>query len=326
MTSSNSASKQKKRKAVPLAPPAMKSRKKARQVTTQFHKLSRRRDAALQQGDQAQVATLDKAIEEMGGREQYQRASQVSTSFHSTSKWVIGYLVRNGWIYGIPEEQDIGESRCQKKRKKRPTRLLEIGAINTELLDAAKINETTLNGSADEITKPKHSNSLQVRAIDLNAMDERIEEIDFLEMKIAKEKENRYDVIVCSMVLNCVTTAERRGRMLCRIYHFLRPGGLCFLTIPKSCLTLSPCISREKFLTLLQTISFELVEFKESPKVSFFICRRSVNELPISEDKIAEWNALAVTPPPRWTKRYQTDFSVVLPKVSVDDRNLVYEY
>jgi len=322
MTRSNSASRQKKRKAVPLAPPALKSRKKARQVTTQFHKLSRRRDAALQQGDQAQVATLDKAIEEMGGREKYQRASQVSTSFHSTSKWVIGYLVRNGWICGIPE--DIGESWSQKKRKRRPTRLLEIGAINTELLDAANFDEATLNGSVNEIMKPKHLNNLQVRAIDLHAMDERIEEIDFLEMKIAREKENRYDVIVCSMVLNCVTTAERRGHMLCRIYHFLRPGGLCFLTLPKSCLTLSPCTSREKFLTLLQTISFELVEFKESPKVSFFICRRSVNGLPISDDKIEEWNALAVAPL-RWTKRYQTDFSVVLPKASVADKNLVYE-
>jgi 25S rRNA (adenine2142-N1)-methyltransferase len=185
------------------------SRKRARQVTTQFHKLTRQREAAQQSNDEQALQSLDQEISVMGGRETYQKASQVSTSFHSTSKWVLAHLSRNGWIYGVPSgntESPLAAAAVPKKATKkapprRPTRILEVGAINTELLDAA---DATTGGRL-----------LQVRAVDLHAMDRRIEQADFLQLPISHgHLEERYDVIVCSMVLNCVPTAIQRGEMV----------------------------------------------------------------------------------------------------------------
>ena len=207
--------KNKKRQPTPLAPPAMKSRKRARQVTTLFHKNTRALEQARKNKEEEAILRYEQLVNE--GRPLYQRASQVSTSHHSTSKWILGYLARNGWLYGIK----------QPTERRRPTRLLEIGAINTELLNVA--SETT------------KKSSLQVRAIDLHSMHDGIEEVDFLQMPIlSRNLADRYDVLCCSMVLNSVTDPTDRGTMLARLFHHLRPGGLCFLTLPKTCLNLSP--------------------------------------------------------------------------------------
>ncbi|KAL7578422.1 hypothetical protein ACA910_012817 [Epithemia clementina (nom. ined.)] len=191
------------------------SRKQARRLTTEFHRLTTLRDAAEQAKDEAAVLRYNEMIDAMGGREEYQRASQTSTSFFSTSKWVLGYLSRNGWLYGIVNDKQVTETMSQKppttegnsmdqtdtskerpRKRRRPTRILEVGAINTELLDAAE--------------KPR--NNLNVRALDLHSMNpNRIEENDFLKIPVPA---NLYDVVVCSMVLNSVTTAEKRGEML----------------------------------------------------------------------------------------------------------------
>lgn len=203
----------------------MKSRKKARQITTLFHKLTRERDSALAQNNVAEVKRLERQLEEMGGREEYQRASQLSTSFHSTSKWVLGGLARFGWLHGIPLANE-GEQKVGKGQKKRlrPTRLLEVGAINTELLDSAEqMEELHAQGGGNATTKRKYN--LSVRAIDIHSMGERIEEQDFLTMPfVSSDLAERYDVIVCSMVLNCVTSPMDRGKMLAKLHHQLRPG------------------------------------------------------------------------------------------------------
>jgi 25S rRNA (adenine2142-N1)-methyltransferase len=325
-------------KPIPLAPPAMRSRKKARKVTTQFHKLTRQRDQAFEEGDVTRVQELTRAIDEMGGRAEYQRASQVSTSFFSTSKWVLGYLSRNGWIHGRPlrNEGDRGEqpindgddalrdnggefqsgtrNQQRKRAERRPTRILEVGAINLELSNAAKVNASA------------HRQGIVVRAIDLHAMHSEIEEADFLEISVSSRIENRYDVIVCSMVLNCVTSPTHRGDMICRLYHFLSPGGLCFLTIPRSCLTLSPHMNHSRFQEALQGTGFELLETKESPKISFFTCRRPENVNSLSEathaDKISAFQRLN---PIRQGRKYTNDFSVILNLESVVGANLTFD-
>ena len=359
-SNNNSSSNKRKKAAVPLAPPphaaSMKSRKRARQVTTLFHKYTREKDLAVRKGADATILKeWDDKIEAIGGRKTYQEASQLSTSFHSTSKWVLGYLQRKGWLYGIPivgkddpensaavgsDETDpthtntskktTKQPTSKKKRQRRDTRLLEIGAINTELLDASERTVEDVGSSSDKTTtsasQPEGSTKkyrLQVRAIDLHSMHPgRIEEADFLTLSLPPKNSNhreqqRYDVIVCSMVLNCVTTAEDRGEMLTRIYDFLRPGGRLFLTIPKLCLTQSPFVNRETFAKLLGDtgVGFEVEETKESPKVSFFICHR-----PVDEDDNDE--ALERKFDTQWTrtkksqqgKKYRNQFAVVLKK------------
>ena len=217
----------------------MTSRKRARKVTTMFHKLTSQRDVALEDGDTKLVKSLEENLEEMGGRKEYQRASQLSTSFHSTSKWVLGYMANNGWLYGTkqntrPDNDDTCKNSESRKNRapRRTTKVLEVGAINTELLDAAEIEKasdgTSLSSShsTTKSTDKRSKYNIHVRAIDIHSMEERIEEQDFLQLPLMSPK---YDVIVCSMVLNCVTTKEDRGKMLALLYHQLRPGGLCFL-------------------------------------------------------------------------------------------------
>lgn len=293
-----------KRKKRPIAlapkPGAMKSRKKARQVTTLFHKLTKERDIALSQNEEAKVQQVDQQLKDMGGREEYQRASQLSTSFHSTSKWILGSLARNGWLYGVSLNSEKKE-----KKSRRTTRLLEVGAINTELLDAAAetVKDTATN-------KVKRKYNLHVRAIDIHAMEERIEEHDFLTLPYSSSVvAERYDVVVCSMVLNCVTTPQDRGKMCAKLFHHLRPGGKLFLTIPRSCLFRSAFLTPALFLQMLgeNGVGFVIDETKESPRVSFFICHRPEEERTEPLKKV--WKKQMIR---RKGKKFPNQFSVVL--------------
>ena len=319
----------------------MKSRKKARKVTTLFHKLTKERDAAAAKQDFEEVRRIDSEIDAMGGRPEYQRASVLSTSFHSTSKWVLGQLKQNGWLYGIRmtpnhhgHDQRI-EQRWKRLRElpRRPTRILEVGAINTELLDAADSSRSDKNSSKNY--------KLHVRAIDIHSMATgRIEEYDFLDLPyIDRDVHKRYDVIVCSMVINCVTTPEKRGEMLAKLYHHLRPGGLCFLTLPKFCLIKSAFLTASLFEEMLGRtgVGFEIVSTRSSPRLSFFVLRRpELDESSQVSNNSKEQGSLANVPEavggtsgkkrnkfdPKWTKlvvrnkgsKFPNQFSVVLDK------------
>jgi 25S rRNA (adenine2142-N1)-methyltransferase len=293
---------------------------------------------AKEKGDMEQVKQCDQQLEQMGGREEYQRASQLSTSFHSTSKWVLGNLARNGWLYGTTrtvlesDNNDSPQSSSTKTRKRprRNTRLLEVGAINTELLDAAmetvaantntndkqSTNDNEDEDEDEEERVPKYK--LDVRAIDIHSMDERIAEADFLSFPLLSQVPNeRYDVIVCSMVLNCVTTPPHRGKMLARLYHHLRPGGLLFLTIPLFCISKSAFLTPALFREMLGVggVGFELVETKESPRLAFFVCQRPQEDP--TEPLKQKWTKQTIR---NKGKKFPNQFSVVLEEDEVFGR------
>jgi 25S rRNA (adenine2142-N1)-methyltransferase len=301
-----------------LAPlPTSKSRKQARKVTTLFHRYSHLKERTESLDKRREIDSL---IEQIGGRKAYQRASQISTSYHSTSKWVLGCLAQNGWLYGIfdGDENDVA-SRGKRRNGRRPTRLLEIGAINTELIDAAAPLDPVAKGVTGNVfdcnsnqggLNSKKNHCLYVRAIDLHAMHDSIEQVDFLSLPMRNDIEEKYDVIVCSMVLNCVPTPLKRGEMILRIVHFLRPGGLVYITLPKTCLNLSPYLDYEMFTKLLCHTGLQLVDCpKDSPKLAFFIGRKFVSSIPRMFN-------------PKWTKvceirqgrKYRNDFSILLPE------------
>jgi 25S rRNA (adenine2142-N1)-methyltransferase len=322
-----------------LAPlPSSKSRKRARKITTLFHRYTQLKEAATTADEQNRIDTL---IEEIGGKSAYQKASQVSTSYHSTSKWVLSYLAQNGWLYGMADDKGLcldvhsatvsetnqiptrndrplcdGSVR-RRKTKKRDTRLLEIGAINTELLDAASASNLIKNKNAageneqqQAIVQKKYR--LHVRSIDLHSMHDRIEEVDFLSLPISHCANNPqlYDVIVCSMVLNYLPTAEKRGEMLLRISHFLRPGGIVFITIPKTCLNLSPYIDEQRFTQLLRDIGLDAMEHaKDTPKIAFFIGKKSVQ--PTETLASSKWQSLIRF---RHGRKFRNEFAVSLPQ------------
>ena len=329
----------------PLAPPpqssTLRSRKRARKVTSLFHKYTQERDAAIARarrggchvGDDdyfdaedgvvnkshRQIALLNEVkkwedkISEIGGREEYQRASILNTSLFSTTKWVLGILGRWGWLDGLPISRDGEWGKCntsdtcdnyqakkgKKEKARRDVRILEIGAINTQLLDAAvrtRIRHAAITN--EEVQTDKNSTSckskdslqhtsqitervyhLDVNAIDIQSTDPRIQQMDFFDLPLPDPNISNqlYDVIINSMVINCVTTPAQRGKMLRLCYKHLRPGGICFLTLPKLCLMQSKFMSRSYFEEILtRGVGFEILHEvgRESPKVAFFVLRR----------------------------------------------------
>ena len=334
----------KRKKPVPLAPPpaVMKSRKKARQVTSLFHKLTRQLDQAKARNDDTQVQSLEKQIETMGGREEYQRASQLSTKFHSTSKWVLGELGKRKWLHGIELEEEMSEEMKQrmdngkgsKKRKglKRAVDILEVGAINTELIDAgSKTKQVWLSavgnpcdgGNVTTEKLPEYKTiplyNLTVRAIDLKSSHAQIEEQDFLTLPVEIDSDGcgPYDVIVCSMVLNCVTNAVDRGKMLSLLYRQLRQNGLCFLTLPRLCLSQSKFLNLNMFEDMLKGVGFWLESKKESPKVAFWVLRRAHPSKNVKKKNLAStksWNRLKII---NAGKKFRNDFGVIL-----NDKNM----
>ena len=330
-------------------------------------------DRAKAKNDRASVEKIQKQIDEMGGREEYQRASQLSTKFHSTSRWVLKVLAQKGWTNGIEigasnntgmkgSDNDADKNDREKvadvkatpstkkklKKLKRATEILEVGAINTELLNASKrtvrvpMKKTSTAKSNQPYQEHDQKQSYQniplhninVRAIDLRSSHPEIEEMDFLAMPVRNEKSGTYDAIVCSMVLNCVTTPEDRGIMLSLLYKQLVPGGLCFLTIPKLCVNQSKFMNRQLLEEILtEALGFLIDDKRETPKVAFWVLRRppeTIVSSPQNGDhgrsksdkkvkmKIAPWN-------PKWgtTKiihrgqKYRNFFAVSLKKGDV---------
>lgn len=169
-----------------------KSLKQARHVTSEFHRIHYKLEEAENSEINESAKTpfhgkigLRRQLRELGGRTSYQDASELTTTRHRTSKWVFSMITKLGF-------------RPQKNR--RPLALLEIGAVNTQLLSIPW---------------------LEVRAIDIQvrkdiihvywgfgtmffflnsrsgqARHPRIEQIDFFDLKPA----SCYDVVVSSMV------------------------------------------------------------------------------------------------------------------------------
>lgn len=72
------------------------------------------------------------------------------------------------------------------------------------------------------------------------------------------------------MVINCVPDAQQRGLMLRHYRSHLRPNGLVFLMLPLLCLSDSKYMTYDRFVAILQTVGFNIVASKESPRIAFF--------------------------------------------------------
>ena len=223
----------KRKQVVSVAPKALKSRRVARQRTTHFHALMGAQAAAAERGNDSLVAELGTAIAE--NREAYQHASIVSTSHFKSSKWVF---------------QQLTALDRRPKKGCPPLRLLEVGAINTQLAEGP--------------------GWLDVTAIDLESRHPLIVAMDFFELL----PEARFDAVVLSMVLNCVPTPEARGDMLRRCRAHLRAHGLLFLMIPLLCVTNSSYTTEALLLELLQTVGFSLAARRDTPRIAFFCLQR----------------------------------------------------
>ena len=228
------------------SPPPMKSRKVARAVTTQFHELTHELERlqklekqGSQEGKKARrtrqrrIEEIKTKLQEAGGRQRYQDASKVSTRHNRTVKYVCSVLT------SLKLRPGKGEAKLN---------VLEIGAINTHLLDVTFLRTT---------------------AIDLNSCNHRIQQIDFFDL----DPKSKFDVIVSSMVINCVPTKEQRLQMLLNINGHLNTNGHMFLILPL-------LVSGNRYFLMqyiylfLGDIGFKLKHTKTTPKLAFFCCEK----------------------------------------------------
>jgi hypothetical protein len=152
----------------PIGGNIVKSRKKARQITSKYHAILKRKQILLEQERNTnekedisrQLEDLENELFQIGGIDSYQEASVISTNHFKTSKWIIQALRR---LNKFPSS-NLKRLDC-----------LEIGAINDQLYRCPSLN---------------------VKAIDLNARLPFIEQCNFLDLPVTIE----YDLVVCSMV------------------------------------------------------------------------------------------------------------------------------
>lgn len=231
-----------KKKARAIVPTSQKvtSRKHARRLTTSYHDITHRLASSVSDAERERCRS---ELEEMGGVKAYQQASALNTALNSTSRWVARELRGGSPTKGAPLP-----------------RVLEVGAINTQLLD---------------------SPGLRVRAIDLHALEPRIEQVDFFalphggELDVSTGVAVAYDAVVCSMVLNCVPGERRRFEMLVRLRAQLKSGGRAFVTVPRSCLDHSFTLSEASFRDALAAVGLPHTEAASTPdsaKIAFFDC------------------------------------------------------
>ena len=248
----------------PIAP-LLQSRKVARKVTTAFHALQRDVDALEKKGSAIGSEADSELSAALAGKKgqladlyaAYQRSSKISTEHFSTSRWVVRQLIKLGVKsskspYFHPSVED----------DQRP-RLLEVGAINRQLLTVPWLN---------------------TRAIDIRSSDEGIEKRDFLDLCLQSEEADRYHITVCSMVLNCVPSAKDRGRMLKGLSRVTRASGLVFIMIPRRCIYQSHNMCLCRWQKCLEAASLRTLHMEETPKIAFFVCQRAVSQSAVAID------------------------------------------
>eukprot|EP00193_Tetraselmis_chui_P006789 CAMPEP_0177758208 /NCGR_PEP_ID=MMETSP0491_2-20121128/4062_1 /TAXON_ID=63592 /ORGANISM="Tetraselmis chuii, Strain PLY429" /LENGTH=261 /DNA_ID=CAMNT_0019273927 /DNA_START=106 /DNA_END=890 /DNA_ORIENTATION=+ len=220
------------KKKSPLVSSSVKSLRKA---PAAFHELTAELQAAKSTGKSDKAASIQKELDNLGGRGAYQEASVLATSrSRHTSKWVFSELTR------LAHRPGKGEPAL---------RVLEVGAVNTQICSIPWMD---------------------VHAIDINSCNPRIKQIDFFDLVPNGE----YFVVVCSMVINCVPTPEARGQMMRNLYAHTHRGGLVFLTLPLRCLTHSKATTWDMFVAIAEKVGFSIQSSKISPKVAFFCLRR----------------------------------------------------
>lgn len=216
-----------------------------RSLIRSFHQLQKARAQAVVKGDDVKVAAIDKELASQGGLERYQDASingQSVTRGGDTSRVLIS------WLHQYDDfRQRLERAKIAKNAKSVPRlKLLEIGALSPS-------NECSQCPAFD------------VTRIDLHSQHPLIEQQDFMERPLPKTKNEKFDVLSLSLVLNFVPEATRRGEMLQRTCEFLRqdedsPNILpaLFLVLPAACVTNSRYLTEGHLEELMSSLGYSL--------------------------------------------------------------------
>ncbi|KAJ7771779.1 nucleolus protein [Mycena metata] len=209
----------------------------SRKVIRQYHVLLKQQAQleALPKRDAKTAQTLEDIkhqLDELGGLEFYQRMSAIGQGHDrggGSEKVAISFLRET-----YPE----GPSRPVLN-------LLEVGALKPDNYDSCR-------------------SWIKTTPLDLHSRHPSILEQDFLLMDEAENWE-KWDVVSLSLVLNFVSDAKDRGRMLRLAWNFLVPGGHLFLALPLPCVVNSRYLTCERLTALMEAVGFFQIKERWKP-------------------------------------------------------------
>jgi len=255
--------KKKRRKLQSLSqgrPPIVKptrsiSSKATRSLIRTHHTLEKERTKALATGDGAKAAAIAKDIAIQGGIESYQRASllgQTNERGGDSSKQLMEW------------HEPIVPALKQLLAQGSPVRMLEIGALS--------VTNTC-----------SKSRLFDMERIDLNSQAEGIAQQDFMERPLPRDKQEQFDIISLSLVLNYVPDPIGRGQMLLRTLKFLKAGEYTgqlqdflpslFLVLPAPCVTNSRYLDENRLEAIMKSLGYVNVRKKLSNKLVYYLWR-----------------------------------------------------
>ncbi|KAJ7236730.1 putative methyltransferase-domain-containing protein [Mycena haematopus] len=238
----------------------------ARKVIRQFHVLLKQQAQLealpIQKRDAKTVQALKdiKAqIDELGGLEFYQRSSlagQGDDRGGGSERVLIPWLKETYQAHSGGRNTDFEVM----------LNLLEVGALKPDNYDSCR-------------------SWIKTTPLDLHSRHPSILEQDFLLMD---ETENRqkWDIVSLSLVLNFVSDAKDRGRMLSLAWNFLVPAGHLFLALPLPCVMNSRYLTSEKLTALMNAIGFSEVKerWKVGGKMIYLFYQKRTQPAPGSTD------------------------------------------
>jgi 25S rRNA (adenine2142-N1)-methyltransferase len=231
------------------------SSKATRTLIRTHHNLEKERAKALAAGDDAKAAALAKAIEIQGGIESYQLASllgQTNERGGDSSRILMEWL------------EPVVPALKKMSTEVSSVRMLEIGALSV----------------TNACSK---SRLFDMERIDLNSQADGITQQDFMERPLPRGKQEQFDIISLSLVLNYVPDPIGRGQMLLRTLKFLRTGEYAgelhdflpslFLVLPAPCVTNSRYMDEKRLKTIMESLGYVNVRKKLSSKLVYYLWR-----------------------------------------------------
>jgi len=236
--------------------PAQLSSKTTRSIIRSHHMLHKELAKAIKQGDAARASNLERLINDKGGLESYQIASnlgQNNARGGDSSKVLVGWL-----------REATADSRSRNSR----LRMLEIGSLS-------------VRNACSQL------DCLDVTRIDLHSQEPGIRQIDFMDLTVPCAEGERYHIISLSLVLNFVPDANGRGAMLQRIPEFLvtdssegvsRIYPCLFLVLPLPCVANSRYLTEGRLEEMMTSLGFTSIRVKRTAKLYYSLWRYECRE------------------------------------------------
>lgn len=238
--------KAKKKKKTSRKPVVEINSRKDRKIIGEYHTLNKKIDAlrknpAILREDKAcKIAALEVRKEKLGGINAYQQASKLGEARHgrfNSAKWVIKQF----------KAFNIRPAAAQKSK----LRVLDVGALDNNYQNYVKW--------------------IHCVPIDLNPQSSAVIKADLLSLPV-KEK---YDVVVMSLVLNFEGDISKRGDMLRKCQQLIVDQGYLFAVLPLPCLKNSRYLNEDLFVSMMDSLGFDVCVRHNSNKLSFFMFRKT---------------------------------------------------